>query len=409
VRGVKRSDNPALVAREKALWVEYGLTGPIVPDAILKECQRRLRDATPGSDLESDLKKDLQSLDELHQFRKQGSDTFAQAYPVGVWKDVKAVEPSESTRSKGRHFWAVVIGNDSYPECPLRGCINDADLVHDFLISYLNVPGDHIRILQDASRETMVNTLYDLRDDPRIRHGDNILIHFSGHGSSYRAADFFTSDVARASSIEAICPVDRSDKIPDISERELCSILSEIHTAKGPNITLIFDCCHSGGALRALDVVTANLDGAVRYVAPVGGKKGILMMFKAAEEHPRRRPSSGTLTSEDWVVDVSPFVQQLAACQDFQLARESNFTGDHGGNSNTSVRQNWGRHKEQPSSLHGCFTWALMKLLKSEEGKNATYESVITQIGRLGPMQVPVGFGSRRTARLWFGEPEVRN
>ena len=394
--------DPTWLAREKALWEEYGFAGRIVPDAVLKECRRRLR-AAHRSELRPQLKRDLEILDKLHQYRKRESLASAQAYPAGAWKDTKAVKPTESMRSKGRCFRALIMGNDAYPKFPLGGCVNDANLVHHFLLDYLNVPRDHIRVLLNTDRATMINALYDLRDDKRIRRGDNILIHYSGYGSSYRAGDFFTSDAAQFGFIEAICPVDRSDKVPDISERELSSILSEIHIAKGPNITLIFDCCHSGGALRSSD--GADL-AAVRYALPIGGTKGILMMFKAAENHPRRTPNTGSLTSEDWEVDVSPFVQ-LAACQDFQLAQEDDFTGDDEDTKEPSASYLDDTIKKS-STRYGRFTYALIKILKSDMGRNATYESVIERVGSLGEMQVPVVVGSRKSTRLWFEEPTVR-
>ncbi|KAJ7272478.1 hypothetical protein C8J57DRAFT_1024744, partial [Mycena rebaudengoi] len=84
-----------------------------------------------------------------------------------------------------KHFWALVIGNDNYPLSPLGGCVNDAQLVVDFLTTYIGVPRDHIFHLTNAPRDVMVNALYDLRDDHKIQPGDNIIIHYSGHGSSY--------------------------------------------------------------------------------------------------------------------------------------------------------------------------------------------------------------------------------
>ena len=52
----------------------------------------------------------------------------------------------------------------------------------------------------------------------------------------------------------------------------------------------------------------------------------------------------------------------------------------------------------------GRFTMALIKILEPELARKATYESVITSIGRLGRMQVPLAVGSRKHARLWFEE-----
>ncbi|KAJ7481733.1 caspase domain-containing protein [Mycena latifolia] len=388
---------------EKALWDAYGLTGVLVPDDLLKECQHRLRNATPGSNSWQHVQDELTVLDRLHQYRKQRSISFASEHPSGLWAVATKVEPTESMRSKGNRFWAVIIGNDSYRGSPLSGCINDALLVVRFITTYLNVPPDHIVLLEDAGRDTIVNALYDLRDNQKIQREDNIFIHYSGHGSSYNAKDYFTTPAAKVGSVEAICPIDRfGDWVPDICERELNSILYEIRAAKGPNITLFLDCCHSGGTLR-------SLGDTVRYIPPVQGKKALEMMFDAAEKHPRRHLDS-PITSETWEADISSFVQ-LAACQDFQLAEEFNaeLAESNEGSRDKEPVDHASRlfsqregHLDQPSPRYGRFTWALIKILESEIGADATYTSVIKAMGALGPMQVPVAVGSRKDSRLWF-------
>ena len=346
-----------------------------------------------------------------------------------LWENAKKVEPSESMRSKGKHFWALIIGNNSYQSLPLGGCVNDAHLVEKFIITYLNVPRDHIRLLENADRDSITNALYDLRDNKGIQHGDNILFHFSGHGSSYDASDYFTNMPARAGSMEAICPIDRG-LVPDISERELNSIFSEIRAAKGSNITVFLDCCHSGGTLRALG-------DTVRFILPVPGPQRLREMLEAADMHPRRHrdPGSPSMTSELWMADISSFVM-LAACQDFQLSEEFNTPSSF-------MPHKSERPKPRPRSSevdsesddtdwpddtdwqyrgritspvagfggltsrslrHGRFTWALIKILESDMGRKATYASVINSIGRLGPMQVPVVVGLRKDSNLWFDE-----
>ena len=99
-------------------------------------------------------------------------------------------------------------------------------MVLDYLLDHLGVPNDRVRLLHNASREAILDVLYDLRDNIHIQFGDNILIHFSGHGSGYDAESFFETGVSSAGSIEAICPSDRSTswEILDISDH--CSSVS---------------------------------------------------------------------------------------------------------------------------------------------------------------------------------------
>ena len=249
-------------------------------------------------------------------------------------------------------------------------------MISDYLVEHLGVPKDRIRLLHNASREVIIDALYDLRDDVRIQFGDNILVHFSGHGSSYQAKSFFKTRVSSVGSIEAICPSDRSAdyEIPDISDRELNTILSEVRDAKGGNITFIIDCCYAGGMMRTNSITSDEVSN--RSMTPI--RLGPISMLKAAEGHPRRK-SSVLASSDNWKGDVSAFVQ-LAACQDFQVAREM----IHDGRS------------------YGAFTWALVKGLKSKRSRGRTYTELIPILGRLHGNQVPKVVGEQKESQLWF-------
>ena len=223
------------------------------------------------------------------------------------------------------------------------------------------------------------------------------MVHLMTHGTTY----YFTSFASKAGSIEAICPVGRGDSIPDISERELNLILSELRAAKGSNITITLDCFHAGGIVR---VFNGSDTGAIRFIPLIRtGDAGDaldlmrIMMFEAAEHNPRRRPKPN-VSSDLWLPDLNSFVL-LAACQDFQCAEEDNFEEflncheDYLGADGMMMMRgsppyyDSGYYYSRPSQ--GRFTLALVKILVSEMARNAMYESVITSIGRLGRMQVP--------------------
>ncbi|KAK0227236.1 hypothetical protein EDD85DRAFT_890454, partial [Armillaria nabsnona] len=151
--------------------------------------------------------------------------------------------------------WAVLIGIDEYPSNPLQGCVNDALLMQRFLIEDLSVPKHRIQSLFGSkkpqathdpttpNRANIIETLTSLIYNTDIKHGDNIIIYFSGHGSSYSCEDYYGHGVG---DIEALCLIDRTDEnsssIPDISDREINIILRQISHAKGHRITLILDC-----------------------------------------------------------------------------------------------------------------------------------------------------------------------
>ena len=272
--------------------------------------------------------------------------------------------------SLGTRFWALIIGNDNYPSVSgvpaLGGCVNDAHLVKDYLKNYLQVPEDHIVLLENACRNEMINALYNLRDNEAISSGDNILIHYSGYGSLY---DFGSIK------LEAICPIDRGSNA-DISERELDTILLELSAKKGQKITFISDCCGSGSCIRH------GRSGTCAFrVAPPLQDEMLNHMLQQGNAHPRRH-SHVNLFSEKWERDLASFVELSA------------------GFSTTEVDIDFGNSKGK----HGLFTFALIKFLESKEGRGATYEGVIQLINRLRYPQIPRAIGARKTDLLWFRE-----
>ncbi|KAK0437263.1 uncharacterized protein EV420DRAFT_1224201, partial [Desarmillaria tabescens] len=146
-------------------------------------------------------------------------------------------------------FWAILIGIDAYDRTPLRGCVSDALSVKSFLTTNLHVPEERIQCLLSPipgnpltpSRENIVKVLYDLINKPEVDPGDNILIYFAGHGASYYCADHFRKFLA-------LCPLDRDTLdargryVPNISNRELDALFTQISRVKGHNITFIADC-----------------------------------------------------------------------------------------------------------------------------------------------------------------------
>ena len=94
---------------EEELWSMYGLTGEIVPDELLKECQRRLRQTQPGSRSEMDRQEELEALDLIHRLRKTHSHAFSQLYAPGKWTEARRVRPDVQMLSKGIRFWALIM------------------------------------------------------------------------------------------------------------------------------------------------------------------------------------------------------------------------------------------------------------------------------------------------------------
>ncbi|KAK0505569.1 peptidase C14, caspase domain-containing protein, partial [Armillaria luteobubalina] len=160
---------------------------------------------------------------------------------------------------------AVLIGINEYASYPLRGCVSDVRLMERYLTEDLGVPTNRVQLLVGSkehlstddpmypSRVHIVGALLSLITNSKIVHGDNIIIYYSGHGSYY---PYHAEDDDETEYIETLCPIDRDtpgengEPVPDISDRELNSILSLISQAKGQCITVILDCCHSSSVSR---------------------------------------------------------------------------------------------------------------------------------------------------------------
>ncbi|KAK0460809.1 peptidase C14, caspase domain-containing protein, partial [Armillaria novae-zelandiae] len=160
---------------------------------------------------------------------------------------------------------AVLIGINEYPSYPLRGCVPDIQLMEKFLTEDLGVPSNRIQLLVGSkdhtsvddplcpSRVHIIDALLSLITNSEIAYNDNIIIYYSGHGSYYPP---HPEEDSETDYIETLSPIDRDTlgedgkHVPDISDRELNTILSLICRAKGHRITVILDCCHASGVSR---------------------------------------------------------------------------------------------------------------------------------------------------------------
>ncbi|KAL0954615.1 hypothetical protein HGRIS_003575 [Hohenbuehelia grisea] len=271
----------------------------------------------------------------------------------------------------------VLIGID-YTESNLRSLSSTKDVtaMQELLLD-LGVPIDHITILtgQNATRSRIVETLEAIKTNEALSEGDSFLIYFAGHCILYPASSMPEwSSQTNDRFIPAICPVDRDDspsgKIPDISFRELQQYLSELD-AKKLRVTVILDCCHSGGfdpmhfgdlnnsqsPLQSFRITDADPQGSLAAMLAAGGRNGCLLR-------------------EDWE-PPSFNCTLLAACRYGEPARDNGEGGD--------------------------FTQTLVaKLRKSTSAwPSATYQIVWDQVWPEVHYQNPVLAGERRN-NLFF-------
>ncbi|KAF8607150.1 hypothetical protein BDV93DRAFT_603802 [Ceratobasidium sp. AG-I] len=278
-------------------------------------------------------------------------------------------------------LFAVIIGIDKYSKIrPLTGAVADADAVFGLLTAELQVPESHVINLRDesASRDAIIQALRSFKGDPRIQRGDPILIYYAGHGGSKKTLDEWKVQCA-ADKIQVIFPFDYNTMIPNsrevvncIPDRTIAGLLNELAAAKGDNITVIFDCCHSASCSRdgdRKDRLARSAD--VDIDVPAGIDTDILPP-KCNRE--LRLKQTGSRHPEPLLcLDQSSHVF-YAACGSDENAYEED-----------------GR---------GVFTVALLKTLRESGIDKITYRNLLTSLPML-PKQSPHCYGVHKSRILF--------
>jgi hypothetical protein len=225
-----------------------------------------------------------------------------------------------------------------YPN--LGGCVRDINYVEDFLKTKLGLPADRITKLTasgDGNRPTepesqwptyknMVAAFKSLTK--KAKAGDQVYIHYSGHGG--RATTAYPKLKGRDGLDETLVPTDiGNSETQYLRDVEIAHLLKEL-VDKKLIVTVVFDCCHSGGATRA-----------------VRGQSGARARgIQSIDTTPRRTPSlvasaeelAGTWESvsggktralkpgSGWLMEPKGYVL-LAACRAQELAMEYPFDG----------------------------------------------------------------------------------
>ncbi|KAJ7918590.1 caspase domain-containing protein [Mycena leptocephala] len=161
-------------------------------------------------------------------------------------------------------IFVLIIGIDEYVNTEelrtLRGAVNDARAFERYLLN-LAIPPANIVLLEnkDATRSAILSAFKThFLDNKNIpdRGGASMILFFAGHGSRFEAPSDLIAPDRR---VEAICPVDErtendaGEYVHAIPDYVLVRLLSELVDKKGTSITVILDCCHSGGMERDVE------------------------------------------------------------------------------------------------------------------------------------------------------------
>lgn len=167
---------------------------------------------------------------------------------------------------------ALLIGVDHYFEYPLPngtyypklgGCVRDINKIYNFLTTRLALLPANInkltatvgpdQPLEPASQwPTYANMVAALQQlTARVQAGDQVYLQYSGHGG--RTATLFPKLKGAAALDEALVPLDigkpGDSQARYLRDVELYHLLGALKD-KGVRLTVVFDCCHSGGITR---------------------------------------------------------------------------------------------------------------------------------------------------------------
>lgn len=220
----------------------------------------------------------------------------------------------------------------SYP--PLTGAVADVALLYDYLVRVAGVPDGQLRRLT-ASRgpddlpaeaqedwPTYDRLVEELRAlGSRSAPGDQVLFYFAGHGGRVPAA---IPGLKPDGLDESLVPLDIGDpRARYLRDLELSYLIQSL-ADRGLQVTVILDCCHSGGATRDASVRGVRfIDHTVR---PAASAVAPFEELRRAWESRSRASRRDTALGSGWLPEPRGFVL-LAACRAPEGAFELPFEG----------------------------------------------------------------------------------
>jgi Caspase domain len=301
-------------------------------------------------------------------------------------------------------IYALLIGVDCYmpnilPDGSryqnLGGSVRDIDQVEAYLKDVQNVPAEQILKLSAspsagdeqqpieppgklATRNNIIDNFRKLGE--MAAAGSQVYIHYSGHGG--RAKTVFESIKGVNEIDEGLVPTDIGTSAGQyLRDIELAHLLQEL-VKKELVVTVVLDCCHSGGATRGDAEIRGNestgdkpLQADYRAVATIAELEDTWKLLTGAGT--RGLKAGGLPVSNEYVV--------LAACRQNEYAYEYAF------NRETRERS-------------GALTyWLLDTLRQANPGRTYKdlYDRINAQIHSQFPSQTPLLLGAGD--RLVFG------
>ena len=224
--------------------------------------------------------------------------------------------PTTPATSSGKVIKKAVFIGVNYPgsSAPLQGCVNDVRMMKNLLEKKCKMKILNSKIFVDEkkfrdrtgqpTKKNIIEAMKWLGSDNQP--GDNIFLHFSGHGTQVKAKH----DKHEVDGMdEAICPSDCETHglIIDDDIYKLCVK----YVPAGCRLTAVMDCCHSGSIMDLPFNFTGSREGIAR------ARSGGSVTIRGSESN--RNNPAGT-------------VFMLSGCQDNQTSADTcTSSGEAGG------------------------------------------------------------------------------
>ncbi len=154
---------------------------------------------------------------------------------------------------------ALIIGINTYlhmeEQYQLKGCENDARLMHSVLVNKFNFAPENIILLlsEDATLAAIHEAM--AKVEQALEQDDIFVFHFSGHGGDCTVHEAFSDEATGKDN--CILPCDDSEPDADgkpiyreVRDQQFSDYLSKV-AKKTVYTTLIFDACYSGTMTRS--------------------------------------------------------------------------------------------------------------------------------------------------------------
>lgn len=324
------------------------------------------------------------------------------------------------SESSNQNLFALCIGVDFYfPNSlpgeghypSLGGCVRDINHVENFLRQTLGIPQENIFKLTSSSNSTNDGPLEPPEKLPtysnivsafetlteKAQKGDQVYIHYSGHGG--RTKTHIPKIKGNNGLDETLVPTDIGNASTRyIRDTEMAKIIERM-LKKELVVTMVLDCCHSGGATRGkggavtrginmIDTTSRPLDSLVASIEELENTWKNLDKPSHSIDKSYAKSMGNTRSLQigsGWLPQIKGYVL-LAACRPSESAYEYDFEGNE---------------------RNGALTYWLLKslpILDRETTFKQLHDRIIAKIHSQFPLQTPMleGDGNRKVFGINF-------